>query len=131
MSSFVEEAFYVEPPKPDASPEEWNQWIEAEKKAAAVAKRKHTMSLKAEPENVRLWNHGAGMPLKGGDGVYRQSEGFIGFQATGVETAEVIAICAATQDRHFQARGKKGNRAAQRQSNAKVRKRNKRLRLVK
>jgi len=105
MSSFVRQDFYIPPPDKNAPKEEWERWLKADKQAAANAKRAHTMSLKAEPENAKMWHHGSGMPMRGPDGVHRQSEGFIGFHSNGAdEKASVVAMVPATQDRYFQAR---------------------------
>lgn len=103
MSTFVRADFYIPPPKPGASIEVWEAWLKADRQEAINAKRRHTMATKAEPENIKLWSHGSGMPMRGSDGVHRQSTGFIGFDG-GEENREVVAMVAATQDRHFQAR---------------------------
>ena len=105
MSTFIRESFYIPPPKPGASVEVWQAWLKADRQEAINAKRRHTMSLKAEPENIKLWSHGSGIPIAGKDGVHRQSVGFIGFESAGEESTQVVAAVAATQDRHFQARG--------------------------
>lgn len=105
MSNFVRESFYIQPPSKDASLEVWQAWLKVDRQEAINAKRRHTMSLKAEPENMKLWSHGSGMPMPGKDGVHRQSTGFIGFQSAGMDQTEVVVAVPATQDRHFQARG--------------------------
>lgn len=108
MSSWVRESFYIPPPAKDAPVEQWSAWLKADRALAIQAKRAHTMSLKAEPENARLWAGSGGQLVKGGDGVYRQSSGFVGFESAGEDSSKVVAAVGATQDRHHQARGTKG-----------------------
>lgn len=40
--SFVRRSFYVAPPSAQASEEEWEQWMEADNKAARIAKSRFT-----------------------------------------------------------------------------------------
>lgn len=136
-ANFVRKDFYIPPPMQGAPVATWNAWLKADRQQAINAKRAHTMSLKAAPENAqKLWGHGSGMPIRGGDGVHRQSTGFVGFESRGGEDAgaEVVAAVAATQDRYFQGRGTKGHvqsTVEQRQSRKAANKQAKRLRLVK
>lgn len=46
MRSFIRRSFYVEPPKAQSNPEEWNAWIKQDDMAAKQAKRAFTKSLK-------------------------------------------------------------------------------------
>jgi hypothetical protein len=135
MSVFVRESFYLPPPKPGSPVSTWEAWLKADRQMAINAKRAHTMSLKAEPENaIRLWSHGSGMPIAGKDGVHRQSQGFIGFQDAGSERTEVVAAVAATQDRYHSPRGTDGAEIATSQSRTERRQANKsakRLKLLK
>lgn len=127
MSSFIRESFYLPPPAKDAPVEQWSAWLKADRALAIQAKRAHTLATKAEPENARLWAHGSGQLVKGAGGVYRQSEGFIGFESAGEDSAAVVAAVPATQDRHHQARGTKGQRgnSADQRANRKAQARSK------
>jgi hypothetical protein len=133
---FVRDAFYLPPPARNSPASVWATWLKADRALAIQAKRRHTMSLKAEPENaVRLWSHGSGIPIAGKDGVHRQSTGFIGFESRGAEGgADVVAAVQATQDRYHSPRGTDGTEqttAKLRASRRKVNKATKRRRLWK
>ena len=134
MSSFVRESFYIPPPNKDASLEVWEAWLKVERQEAINAKRRHTMAQKAEPENIKLWSHGSGIPIAGKDGVHRQSSGFIGFQSAGEERTEVVAAVQATQDRYHSPRGTDGATIPTKRDRSERRKANrnaKRLKLLK
>ena len=47
-STFVRDAFYVQPPEKTASAEEWQKWLEEDRKKAIQAKREYTRKSKEE-----------------------------------------------------------------------------------
>ena len=115
--SFVRKDFYLDPPQKGAPVEEWNAWLEADKQAAAQAKRAHTKSLKHEevPEFLQP------KVLSKVGGVYRQSAmvGFIGDGETSRVEAAVDAeqgkVMALNAFRH----GGRGQQTASRSGSAK------------
>lgn len=125
--SFVERAFYTEPPGKGAAPEAWEAWLKAEALAKAAHKRAHTKSLRCEeiPEHLRP------RVLSKVGGVYRQSAlvGFVG----GEENTSVEVAIDADQDRRLvlsrqvseqKPRGtKSGAKNARHKANAKAKRR--------
>lgn len=112
MQEEIINGFHNEPPGSDASPEIWAAWMEKEKRSESAAKAKVTKSL----EHGTLSDLAHFIPggnIAGSGGVIRQQEvafGFSGDFEGGDGTLELIVN--ASQDRHFQQRGKRGKRKA-------------------
>jgi hypothetical protein len=94
-NTFVRKDFYVEPPKKDASVEEWNSWLKKDKTAAAAAKRAFTKSQvqgdlpdSAQPTAMRKIN-----------GVWKATTaiGFVG----DVESGHLEPVVAENQERDY------------------------------
>jgi len=130
--SWVRKDFYIQPPTKDAPAKEWEEWIEADKLAAAADKRKHTMGLKHAdtPENMRP----KAMSKIGG--VWRQSpmvglvgsveDGSFGFEAVDDTTPHrVMAL------REMEAQRSKGRSTPSKKRAKRNRRRKRALRLVK
>lgn len=47
METFIRKDFYIDPPAKDATPEQWQAWLESDTKEAIKAKRAYTRSLVA------------------------------------------------------------------------------------
>lgn len=131
MQDFQEKEFYHDPPASDASPEEWEQWMEREKKSRAAHKAQHTKSLEHNPEGFDDIFHSSGVPVKV-NGVFRQQEAFVGFSGSKEEgTLEIEPGVAEDQERTMaivhmeQYRNRRGhrsrNRNARRRKNRKAR----------
>jgi hypothetical protein len=95
-NTFVPKPFYIEPPAKDATVEEWNAWLERDKRKAAAAKAAHTRSLEqAEVPtwlgNSEVWQSG-GMTDRVVGGVHTQDElvGFTGDVEEGTCTPEAV-----------------------------------------
>jgi hypothetical protein len=103
-SSFVRKDFYLEPPQKGAPVAEWNKWLEADRQAAAQAKRAHTKTLKhAEvPEFLQP------KVMAKVNGVYRQSA-MVGFVTDG-DTSKVEAAVDAEQGKRLTHEGMEANR---------------------
>lgn len=78
MEAFVEKEFYHEPPKPNATPEEWEKWMAREKRSRAAHKAQHTKSQEVDPEAYESMFHSEGFAVKV-NGVHRQQDRFVGF----------------------------------------------------
>jgi hypothetical protein len=131
-STFVRKDFYIEPPKEDASPKEWAEWLKKDNRKAAAHKAAHTRTLEhAEaPEGMQA----VGMRKVGG--VWRQAVavGFSG-DAESENGCTVEPIVESTQEqaailhRMEQNRnvrgGKREGKSARRHKNKKRRKKGK------
>ena len=122
MSEFVRKDFYLEPPAKGASVEEWEAWLKADNRKAAAHKASHTKA-QEHGEVSDLPGFVPGMAIKGTGGVYRQQYTAIGFGGdweNGNGTIDLVST--ASQDKHYQARGHRGQRLTAKAKNAKARK---------
>jgi len=107
-SNFVRKDFYLDPPKKGAPVEEWNAWLEADRKAAIQAKRAYTLSqVHGElPEFLQP------RTLSKVGGVYRQSAmvGFVG--SAEKDNLAVEAAVDAEQGKRLTHEGMEANRHA-------------------
>jgi hypothetical protein len=95
--TFIRKDFYIEPPKKDAPVEEWNNWLEADKRKAAAAKAQHTKSL--EQAEIPTWMGNSEVWQSGGatdrvvNGVHTQGDmvGFTGDPEEG--TCQTERVC--------------------------------------
>lgn len=85
-ANFVRQEYYLDPPTKGSSAEAWDMWQKADDQAAAIAKRKHTMSLKHAELPDYLQDN---VMVKRG-GIYRQGAmvGFVGSADDGTVQAE-------------------------------------------
>ena len=117
--TFIREQFYIEPPAADATQEEWAAWIASDDRKAAAAKGAHTKAQEAGTGTELPAYLTVGAFAVKREGVHRQE--YTAWEGdASVGDASRVAIVQASQDRHFQARGKragtkaKGSRAQRR-----------------
>lgn len=68
-STFVRKDFYISPPNQDASEEEWNNWLRADNRKAAVEKAQHTRKM----QQSDLPDEYQGNSIRRVNGVWRQT----------------------------------------------------------
>lgn len=95
-STFVREAFYVNPPKHNATPAEWEEWMEKDRKAAIQAKRAYTRSQPA----CELPANAQGTTFRRVNGVWKQSTS-IGFVGEGEGNGHLEPMIEATQEKDY------------------------------
>ena len=91
-ASFVRREYYLEPPAKGSTPEVWAAWLEADKLAAAQAKRAFTRSQK----HAEIPDYLAPKVVAKVGGVYRQSA-MVGFVGDG-DGSRIEAAVDADQD---------------------------------
>ena len=124
---FVREEFYISPPTKDAGKEEWDSWMKADNRKAAVAKRAHTMSQDHSEMPIEF----AETATRKVDGRWQQTTaiGFSGSFELGQGTLEVAVdgdqekvICLADMEAKRHTRGSKSkSKSARRRANKKNR----------
>lgn len=94
---FVRQDFYIQPPQKNASAKEWEAWIKADNRKAAVAKAQYTKSL----DHHEMPEEFAASTIRKVNGVWQQSTA-IGFTGDAEEgTCQVEAMVEADQPRTF------------------------------
>ena len=94
METFVRKDFYIDPPDANATPEQWNEWLNADRQEAIKAKRAYTRTLEAGdmPESMQA------SAMRKVNGVWKASTaiGFVGDAEAG--TGHVEPTVEATQE---------------------------------
>ena len=90
---FVRKDFYIDPPAKNASPEEWQAWLQADKRKAAAAKAQYTKSFEQVTEAPEWLAGNADMVTVKRDGVHTQGT-IVGFTGSAEEgTLQVERVC--------------------------------------
>jgi hypothetical protein len=128
-SAFVEKDFYIDPPEldPGATEEEiknaWSEWDKENRKLRANHKRKWTKAQEAgelptflaETTTIKV------------NGVWKQRDGAVGLEGDVDSGVDLVVSSRATQDLHFQQRGKRANRKGNRHKSSRNNERKKEL----
>ena len=108
---FVEKDFYHEPPKPDATPIEWEEWLNKEKKSRAAHKANYTKQQETDSEAYESMFPQTGTPLKI-NGVYKQTDAFVGFAGNKENNTLSIELAQKdTQEHHLALTNMETNRS--------------------